>query len=232
MPTLATTRPQAANGRDDSRFDRRLGELLRQATEVICEKGYEAASMRDISRATGMSLAGMYYYFGSKERLLYLIQKHTFSRVLERLRERLLGVKDPVARVRIFIGNHLEYFIENQKAMKVLAHEADVLKNAAGAEILAIKREYVRICMGLLDGVKAERGVEFSSRTATLSLFGMMNWLYTWYNPRLDPGSDDLARQMGDIFLNGILSGTNSGVTARETGVGSRAQKRGKSRKA
>ncbi len=232
MPTSATTtRAAAANGNDDSRFDRRLGELLGQATEVICDKGYEAASMRDISRATGMSLAGMYYYFQSKERLLYLIQKHTFSRVLERLRARLLGVRDPVERVRIFIQNHLEYFIENQKAMKVLSHEADVLKNGSGAEILAIKREYFRICVGLLDEVKAERGVQFSSRTATLSLFGMMNWLYTWYNPRLDPGSGELARQMGDIFLHGILSGSDSIGNARETGVGSRPQKRGKPRK-
>jgi len=33
-------------------------------------KGYEGASMRDLSRATGMSLAGLYHYFESKERLL------------------------------------------------------------------------------------------------------------------------------------------------------------------
>lgn len=230
MSTGATTRKQPPA--DDSRFDRRLGELLEKATHVICEKGYEAASMRDISRATGMSLAGMYYYFQSKERLLYLIQKHTFSRVLDRLRQRLLTERDPAARVRIFIQNHLEYFIENQEAMKVLSHEADVLKNGAGAEILAIKREYFRICVSLLDDIKSARGVEFSSRTATLSLFGMMNWLYTWYNPRLDPGSEELARQMGDIFLKGILSATSSDVFPRDTGVGSRASKRGKPRTA
>lgn len=234
MPTAAPTRiPAFGNGREDSsRFDRRLGELLHQATEVICEKGYEAASMRDISRATGMSLAGMYYYFQSKERLLYLIQKHTFTSVVERLRERLAEVRDPGERVRVFIQNHLEYFIENREAMKVLSHEADVLTNGPGAEIAAIKREYFRICVGLLDGLKAQRGVEFSSRTATLGLFGMMNWLYTWYNPRLDPGSGELARQMGDIFLNGVLSGTRSSVTRRETGVGSRPQKRSSKRQA
>ena len=73
----------------EPRFDRQLGKILEHATEVFCEKGYEGASMRDLSRATGMSLAGMYHYFGSKERLLYLIQKHTFSTILSRLRDRL-----------------------------------------------------------------------------------------------------------------------------------------------
>ena len=75
-------RPHAA----EPRFDRQLGKILEHATAVFCEKGYEGASMRDLSRATGMSLAGMYHYFGSEERLLYLIQKHTFSTILDQLR--------------------------------------------------------------------------------------------------------------------------------------------------
>ena len=45
--------------------------------------------MRDLSRESGMSLAGLYYYFESKERLLYLIQKHTFSTIVQRLKARL-----------------------------------------------------------------------------------------------------------------------------------------------
>ncbi len=73
---------------DESRFDRRLNEILSHATDVFCDKGYEGASMRDLSRASGMSLAGLYHYFGSKERLLYLIQKHTFSTIVEELKKR------------------------------------------------------------------------------------------------------------------------------------------------
>ena len=45
--------------------------------------------MRDLSRVSGMSLAGLYYYFESKEKLLYLIQRHTFTPIVERLRVRL-----------------------------------------------------------------------------------------------------------------------------------------------
>src|SRR5258707_2588462 len=113
----------------ETRYDKRLAEILVHATEVFCRKGYEGASMRDLSRASGMSLAGMYYYFESKERLLYLIQKHTFSTIVARLRKRLAEATDPEQRVRIFIRNHMEDFLANQKAMKVLSHEDDALKN-------------------------------------------------------------------------------------------------------
>jgi len=190
-----------------TRYDRRLAEILGHATEVFCKKGYEGASMRDLSRASGMSLAGLYYYFESKERLLFLIQKHTFSTIVERLKSRLEGVNDPEERVRIFILNHLEYFLVNQAAMKVLSHEAEVLKNGFAAEVAAIKREYYRICVGLLDDLKRDRGLQFSTRIAVLSLFGMMNWIYTWHNPRADADAASLAGEMSNIFLRGVTAG-------------------------
>jgi len=193
-----------------TRFDRRLAEILTHATDVFCGKGYEGASMRDLSRASGMSLAGLYYYFESKERLLFLIQKHTFSTIVQRLKARLEGVGDPEQQIRIFILNHLEYFLANPASMKVLSHEADALRNGFASEVAAIKREYYRICVGLLDELKNDRGLQFSTRIAVLSLFGMMNWIYTWHNPRADADSEQLAREMGDIFLRGVMNGGKS----------------------
>src|SRR5437016_11192160 len=132
----------------------------------------------------------MYHYFESKEKLLYLIQKHTFATIVERLRSRLEELSDPEQRIRAFILNHLEYFLANQKAMKVLSHEDDVLKNGFGSEIRAIKREYYRICRGLLEELKAQSDVEFDTRIAVLSLFGMMNWIYTWHHPTTDADAE------------------------------------------
>ena len=233
----APGRPRrAASPAADARFHRRLGEVLDHATEVFCEKGYEGASMRDLSRASGMSLAGLYHYFGSKERLLYLIQKHTFTTILENLKTRLNESTEPEQRIRIFILNHLEYFLVNQQGMKVLSHEDEALKNGLGSEIAAIKREYYRICLGLMDALKRERHLDFDARTAVMSLFGMMNWIYTWYNPRVDGGAEGLARRMGDIVLRGVISdrsklhATERGVAKRLEGARLQARRYGKAK--
>lgn len=193
--------PASTNG---ARFEQQLGKILVRSTSVFCEKGYEGASMRDIARATGMSLAGMYHYFGNKERLLYLIQRDTFSTILQRLRERVAGASDAELAIRQLILNHLQYFLEHQEAMKVLSHEDEALKGEYGQDIARIKREYYHICRELLERYKKENGLEFESRTAVLALFGMMNWIYTWYRPRLDGGAERLAAEMGSIFLRGI----------------------------
>ncbi|HKW76751.1 MAG TPA: TetR/AcrR family transcriptional regulator, partial [Terriglobales bacterium] len=150
----------------ESHFDRQLARLLKHAAHIFCEKGYEGASMRDLSRATGMSLAGLYHYFESKEELLYLIQKHAFQTIMDQARERLAGSADPEERVRLFIENHLEYFLANKEAMSVLTHEDETLKNGRRGEIRAIKREYYRICFDLLEDLRSARGLEFSGRLA------------------------------------------------------------------
>ena len=109
--------------------------------------------MRDLSRISGMSLAGLYHYFDSKEELLYLIQKHAFQTIIERVRERLAETSDPEERVRLFIENHLDYFLANKEAMKVLTHEDETLKNGRGrrsgpssASITAFVSNCSKIC--------------------------------------------------------------------------------------
>ena len=216
---LPNALPEGRKGRSasepvDSRFDRRLAKVLQYAAQIFCEKGYEGASMRDLSRAAGMSLAGLYHYFESKEELLYLIQKHTFRTIIERLQQRLAGATDTEERIRIFIENHLEYFLANKEAVKVLTHEDDTLKNGRGAEIRAIKREYYKTCLDLLEDLRREKGLQFSGRLAVLSLFGMINWIYSWHNPRVDADAEALAREMGDLFLGGVL---NTGKSRRRS---------------
>ncbi|HLY91863.1 MAG TPA: TetR/AcrR family transcriptional regulator [Candidatus Angelobacter sp.] len=210
----AASRPQKTGAPADSRFDRQLAKVLEHAAHIFCEKGYEGASMRDLSRAAGMSLAGLYHYFESKEELLYLIQKHAFRTIIERLQERLKSATGPEQRIRIFIENHLDYFLANKEAMKVLTHEDETLKNGRGAEIRAIKREYYKICLELLEDLRKAKGLQFSPRLAVLGLFGMINWIYTWHNPRVDADAHALAEEMGDLFLRGVLSAGRNGRSA------------------
>lgn len=187
-----------------TRFERRLAEILDHATAVFYEKGYERATLRDLSRSSGISLAGLYYYFESKEKLLYLIQKYYFTTVMALLQQRLEGVTDPEERVRTFIMNHLEYFMANFKAYKVLSHGDDILTDEMGAEIVALKRGYYRSCATLVEELKQAKHLKFNNRIAIMGLFGSINWLHTWYNPQVDGDAATVAREISNVFLQGI----------------------------
>ena len=189
----------------------KLDHILACATRVFCEKGYEGASIRDIARRSRVSLAGVYYYVASKEELLYLIQKHSFTTLRARAEEQLVSAPgNPEARLRLFIGNHLSFFLQHPEAMKVLSHESESLTAPYAQEVTELKRSYYRLCRNLLEELKREKGLKaLNTRLAVLSLFGMMNWIYTWYNPKVDPEADALAAQMARLFFEGVLAAAN-----------------------
>ena len=193
--------------RSSPNFDTKLDGILRRAAAVFRARGYHRASIRDISRATGVSLSGLYYYFSSKEQLLYLIQRHAFDTLLAGARRALASVGDPEERLRTFVTLHLSYFIEHPSEMKVLTHEETALGDTWRREVHAIKKNYFRLACDLVDGLRrARRQKGRETRLAVLSLFGMMNWIYTWYNPKVDPDAQTMAREMSNLFLRGILS--------------------------
>lgn len=192
----------------------KLQVILRHAAQIFCDKGYEGASIRDISRSSGVSLAGLYYYIKSKQELLYLIQIHTFKTIVSRLEQQLPRASGPVEKLRILVHNHLDYFLQHPLEMKVLAHEDEALEGVFRKEVLEVKRRYVKIALGIFEEMR-RAGVarQLNPRVAVLTLFGMMNWTYTWHRPEMDPRADVLAETIAGMFLHGVMNGHGNAGT-------------------
>lgn len=186
-------------------YDDKLAQILRTAAAIFADKGYHRASIRDISRAAGISLSGLYHYVDSKETLLYLIQDHCFGTVLENLERLLADEADPQRKLYLLVENHLRFFASNMKEMKVLSHEADSLTGEYRRVVNAKKKRYTEICESILVELRPA-GSPTDLRTATFSLFGMLNWIYTWYAPERDVPVADLAADMSRLFLRGFLA--------------------------
>lgn len=195
---------------DNSRaYDEKLARILQSAAASFADKGYHDTSIRDISKATGVSLSGLYYYFRSKEELLFLIMDHCFGTVLEDARVLLAEEKEPERRLRLFIENHLRYFASNMKEMKVLSHEATSLTGEYLRLVNARKRQYTDLCIQILTELSPAQS-PLDARQAALFLFGMMNWIYNWYRPERDVPVAELAENMSQLFLHGFSSGATS----------------------
>jgi len=192
-----------------SRHDQKLEFILRTAARIFAEKSYHSTSMRDISRATNVSLAGLYHYCKSKEELLFLIQDNCFGRVLERLEKQLQEVDDPVAKLTVFIENHLSFFAANMAEMKVLSHEAESLRGDLHAHVSTRKDNYTKLARKVLEEVQEsthnQQPVDLT--VATYALFGMMNWIYNWYDPQGKLKVHDLAQHLTQLFLGGFAPG-------------------------
>ncbi len=220
---------------DFTRHDQKLELILRTSARIFAGKSYHSTSMRDISRATGVSLAGLYHYCKSKEELLFLIQDHCFGRVLERLEQRTRGINDPLEKLRLFIDNHLSFFAANMAEMKVLSHEAESLAGDLHEHVSSRKRQYTRTARRILAEVqqtvagselraprrngqpkKTAKPVDLT--VATYALFGMMNWIYNWYDPSGKLSVSQLVDNITRLFLSGFLSRANESIALADSG--------------
>ena len=189
-----------------SKYDQKLVHVLKTSARVFADNGYHSTSMRDISRATKMSLSGLYYYFKSKEELLFQIQDYCFSTVIDDCHRLLTGVDDPVRRLKLLIENHLNYFVHNMSEMKVLSHEANSITGDLFRKVNTRKRQYVDLVISLLDELARKYGIKgVDTRVATFLLFGMMNWSYNWYDARKDVDVAGLSTHVTRLFLSGFL---------------------------
>ncbi|MDT7603494.1 MAG: TetR/AcrR family transcriptional regulator, cholesterol catabolism regulator [Acidobacteriota bacterium] len=208
----------AANLPEDfSRYDQKLEFILRTSARIFAEKGFHSTSMRDIARETRVSLAGLYYYCKSKDELLFLIQDNCFGHVLERLEARLKETTDPVERFRLVVENHLSFFAANMAEMKVLSHEAESLAGEMYEKVAGKKQQYTRTVRRILAEVQARRtdsDKKIDLTVATYALFGMMNWIYNWYDPRGKLSVAELVETFARLFLSGILPGTDGDALA------------------
>jgi AcrR family transcriptional regulator len=196
---------------DLSRYDQKLELILRTSARIFAEKSYHSTSMRDISRETGVSLAGLYHYCKSKEELLFLIQDHCFGRVLERFEERIKGIDDPFEKLRIFIDNHLSFFAANMAEMKVLSHEAESLAGDMHKHVSTKKDKYAKLARRILREMQERQAanMRIDLTVATYALFGMMNWIYNWYDPRGKLSVAQLVDNITRLFLAGFLSSSS-----------------------
>jgi len=183
----------------------RKQEIRQRAAEVFAAQGFDRSSVRDVAKASRMSLAGLYYYYKGKEEMLFDIEREAFETLLDAHAEALAGIRDPGEKLEKVVHEHLSFFSRHMAEMKVMSRESETLRGDYAERIDELKRRYVRLVRGIVDELARERSLRsVDPAIATFLLFGMMNWMYTWYDAQRDGSAADIAKAVHSIFLSGI----------------------------
>jgi AcrR family transcriptional regulator len=192
-------------------------EVLSAATTLFARKGFHKTSVRELARATDRSLSGLYYYFSSKEELLFQIQHHCYGTLLKSVRTALQQASTPEEELVTYISHHLGYFRRNMDEMKVLAHEDLTLTGEYGKRLLDLKRRYSEVLVNIVNRLAAESSSTTSAppeEMAAFILFGMMNWLYTWPRKLRSRPAEEIAETVARIFLGGYPGTPQAAMSA------------------
>jgi len=180
--------------------------VLETAARLICERGYEAASVQDIAAACGLTKAGLYYYIRSKEELLLEIMSYGMDIFEERVLLQVLAISDPVERLKACMEKNIFLVTEGwSKEVTIILHEHDTLTGAARQQINARKRRYVHFLESSFEEAMREGRLRpVNPRVAAFSFLGQVLWIYKWFRPDGQIPAEQLAREMLDLFFGGL----------------------------
>jgi len=189
--------------------------ILRAAATAIAELGYHGMSMRELAKAADMSLSNLYNYFPSKEEILFALQKEAFEALIASAEETLEIAEEPEDRLYVFISHHVRYVAENPDVMRVLVHEAASLPPEQRAVVRTLKERYFELARSILEQVvetgcgRPAAGESVDARELeriTYNVFGMLNWLYGWYEPSIHGAPRTVAMTIFRITLCGVVT--------------------------
>ena len=186
-----------------ARAEAKRAEILRKAAAVFGRKGFHKAGMRDIARGLGMAPGALYYYFESKEDLLYSCQMLSLRRLLTSARE-IAGSDDPAdLKLGRLVRAHLAHILEHLGGG--LAHvEFQALPGEQLASVVAHRDEYEAILRGVVvAGIESGVFVDTDVKLVTLTLLGALNWTVVWWKPEGE-SVDVLAERMTETILGGL----------------------------
>ncbi|MEH7246013.1 TetR/AcrR family transcriptional regulator [Neobacillus niacini] len=181
---------------------KKKNEILRSASSIISEKGYEKTTMEDIAAQLLMTKGSMYYYFKNKEELLF--ECHLM--ILEPSIEKLIDVRNsdlsPLGKMRKVISDYIIFEI-NEKAMFNVAGKLDQTFSKEFLEkILAKRDEYNHIFDELIqEGIKTEVFQNVDVKMARLIILGALNSVQSWYKPEGKLKPEEIANIHADYLL-------------------------------
>ena len=184
----------------------RKEQVIRKAAELFKEKGYAAASMRDLAQLLGIEAASLYSHIKSKEEILRSLcfdMAAEFRKSLEEVEKQDLPASE---KLRNGIIGHIQVMAKDLTASAVFMNEHRHLSQPYLRDFLLLRINYINRFKSIIE--QGTRSGEFKKtidkKLAVMTLFSSLNWMPMWYDPSGLIEPIELGVQLSDMLVNGL----------------------------
>ncbi|MCI0449655.1 MAG: TetR/AcrR family transcriptional regulator [Chlorobi bacterium] len=183
----------------------RKEQIIQSAAKLFKEKGFEAASMRDIARTLGIEAASLYSHIKSKDEILELICFRTADELIKAIDEVNDLYFNAEEKLSMAIKNHVKIITENLDSSSVFLREWRHLTKPKLKEFISLRDRYENGFKQILVNGENENVFDAPDKKfAVLTILSALNWLTEWYNPNGKMTPDEIAEHLTEFILTGL----------------------------
>ena len=185
---------------------KRKEQIQLVAQNMFREKGYKATSMRDIANAIGIEAASLYNHIKSKEQILQEICFDIAQQFFKAIENAKQADFTPEEQLRFAIKQHIFVITKNLDAAAVFLHEWRFLSEPHLSRFKAMRHDYEKeFRLIIQQGKKEGTFQDVDDKFYALTLFSALNWTYDWYKPDGKLSPNQIADQLSNFLLEGIV---------------------------
>lgn len=184
----------------------RKEQVIRKAAELFKDKGYAAASMRDLAQLLGIEAASLYSHIKSKEEILRSLcfdMAAEFRKSLDEVEKQNVTASEKLKRGII---GHIQVMAKDLTASAVFMNEHRHLSQPYLRDFLFLRINYINRFKSIIEeGVQnGEFKNSIDKKLAVMTLFSSLNWMPMWYDPGSAIDPQQLGYQLADMLVNGL----------------------------
>jgi AcrR family transcriptional regulator len=178
-------------------------KMLETARRLFWEKGYQAASMRDIGISYGCRPANIYNFFADKEEILFEVLREEMEQIIDPIKHMEEGDDtSPIEELKFIIESHLKVTLSYRRSAKLLFDVAlDNLSPEKRKKIIDLRDTYDRI---IRRGIDAGYLPEVDVKLAGFMIASMITRTRIWFHPKKERSVSDLADFIFKFAFNGL----------------------------
>jgi AcrR family transcriptional regulator len=181
--------------------------IMLAAADAFAERGFHATTTRDIASRAGLSPAGVYVHFASKEVLLFELSRRGHARARDLLLAASAESPTPTDALRAIIGGFSRWHAEHYELGRIVQFEFRHLGPEHRDEVLTLRKEIDQVVAGVLrDGVASGEFEVDDVPTTALALLSMAVDVARWYAPDVRRTPEAIETAYGDLAVRLVRS--------------------------
>lgn len=202
----AAARPAAGEQpRRVRRSQARREAILRAAARAFREHGYHQTTLDQVAEALLMTKGSFYYYFRSKEDILFALHDDSLDRAIELLARTRREEPSAPRQLALIIEGHLDVIFDELQASGIVL-DLSALTPEHYRQIVEKRDRFERGLREIIrSGVRAGDFVPCDPTVVTFAILGSINWVARWFKPGGRLGPRGVARQFSDFLVRGLV---------------------------
>lgn len=179
---------------------------MHEAAVLFARSGFDASSLNDLAEGAGISKAGIYHYFKTKQDVYDAIIVQTLQGLVDRVSQVVASAVSPGDKLLAFMSAHASFFEQNYWAFRaMLISFSEMSAPEPRHEAAALRERYEALLRGIIaEGVAQGQFRAVDPAITGRAVLSMLNWMARWFHPGGPKTAAELALEYADLLVRGL----------------------------